>query len=92
MDIYAEDETSYATQCEEAILKYEENKSSAKHQHVPFNNHKSLPTSYLVPIATAPGFYQPSFDPYDLSSDDEEYLTHNNVAETTPGQSDRRLR
>jgi hypothetical protein len=36
--------------------------------------------------------YQSSFDPYDLSSDDGEYLTPNNVAETTPGQSDRSAR
>ena len=34
------------------------------------------------------GSLHSSFDPYDLSSNDEEYLTTNNVAETTPGQSD----
>ena len=32
---------------------------------------------------------QSSCDPYGLSSDDDEYLTHKNVAETTPGQTDR---
>jgi len=32
---------------------------------------------------------QSSYDPYDLFSDDDEYLMPNNVAETTPGQSDR---
>jgi len=31
-------------------------------------------------------------DPYDLSSDDEEYLTPNNVAETTHGRSDHAAR
>jgi len=31
-------------------------------------------------------------DPYDLSSDDEEYLMPNNVAEMTPGLSDRAAR
>jgi len=31
---------------------------------------------------------QLSFDPYDMSSNDEEYLTPTNVAETTPGRSD----
>jgi len=35
---------------------------------------------------------QSSYDPYDLSSDDEEYLMPNNVAEMTPGQSDRAAR
>jgi len=29
-----------------------------------------------------------SYDPYDLSSNDEQYLMPNNVAEMTPGQSD----
>ena len=32
---------------------------------------------------------QSSHDPYDLSSEDDEYLMPTNVAETTPGQSDR---
>jgi len=31
-------------------------------------------------------------DPYDFSSDDEEYLTPNNLAEMTPGHSDRATR
>jgi hypothetical protein len=35
------------------------------------------------------GSYQSSFDPYDSSSDDEEYLTPYNVAETPPRRSDR---
>jgi len=35
---------------------------------------------------------QLSFDRYDLSSDDEEYLTPTNVAETTPGRNDRTAR
>jgi hypothetical protein len=33
----------------------------------------------------ASGSYQSSFDPYGSSSDDDEYLTPNNVAEITPG-------
>jgi hypothetical protein len=40
----------------------------------------------------ASGSYQSSFDPYDSSSDGEEYLTPNNVAESTPGRSDRAAR
>jgi len=36
----------------------------------------------------ASGSYQSSFDPYNSSSDDEEYLTPNNVAGTKPGRSD----
>jgi len=53
------------------------------------NKLETVPSSNLVPSATASGSYQSSFDPYNLSSNDEEYLTPNNVAETTPGRSDR---
>ena len=35
---------------------------------------------------------QSSYDSYDVSSDDEEYLFHNTVTETTPGRSDRAAR
>jgi len=59
---------------------------------VPVNQLETVPSCNLVPSATASGSYQSSFDPYDLSSDDEEYLTPNNVAETTPGRSDRAAR
>jgi len=37
----------------------------------------------------ASGSCQSFFDQYHLSSDDEEYLMSNNVAETTSGRSDR---
>jgi len=33
-----------------------------------------------------------SDDPYDLSSDNDEYITPTDVAETTPGQTDRAAR
>ena len=85
MDIYPEDETSYTTQCQEVILKYVENEYCAKHRCVPVNELETIPSSNLVTSATASGSCQSSFDPYDLSSDDKEYLTPNNVAGTTPG-------
>jgi len=87
MDINPEDETSYTTQYQEAFLKYVENEYCAKHRRVPVNKLETVRSSNLLPSATASGSYQSSFDPYDLSSDDEEYLTPNNVAETTPGRS-----
>jgi len=59
---------------------------------VPVNKFETVQNSNFVPSATASGSYQSSFDPYDLSSDDEEYLTPNNVSETTPGRSDRAAR
>jgi len=88
MNIHPEDEASYTTQYQEAFVKYVENEYCANHQRVPVNNHDSLLCSNLIPSAMAFGSCQSSFDPYNLSSDDEEYLTPNNVAESTPGQSD----
>jgi len=92
MDINPDDETSYTTLYQEAFLKYVENEYCAKHRRVPVNKLETVPTSNLVPSATASGSYQSAFDPYDLSSDDEEYLMPINVAETTPGRSDRPAR
>jgi hypothetical protein len=89
MDINHEDETSYTTQYQEAFLKYVENEYCAKHQRVPVNKLETVPRSNLVPSTPASGSYQPSFDPYDLSSDDVEYLTPNTVAEMTLGRTDR---
>jgi len=88
MDIHPEEETSYTTQYQEAFLKYVDNAYYAKHRHAPVKQLETVPSSNLVPSATASGSYQSSSDPYDLSSDDEEYLTPNNVRETTPGRSD----
>jgi hypothetical protein len=73
-------------------MKYMENEYCAKLRRVPVNKLQSLPSSNHISSATASRFCQSSFDPYGLSSDDEEYLTANNVAETTPGRSDRAAR
>ena len=90
LDINPEDETSYTTQYHKAFLKFIENEYCATHRRVPVNKHKCLPMSNLIPSATASASYQSSFDPYDLSSDDEEYSTPDNVTETTPGRRDRK--
>ena len=84
MDINPEDETSYTTQYQEAFLKYVENEYCAKHRRVPVNELETVPSSNPLPLAKASGSYQSSFDPYDLSSNNEEDLAPNNVAETTP--------
>jgi len=52
------------------------------------NKHESLLSSNPIPSATASEYCQSFFDPYELSSGDEEYLMPNDVAEMTPGQSD----
>jgi len=92
IDINPEDETSYTTQYQEAFLKYAENEYCAKHRRELVNKLETVPTSNLFHSATASGSYQSSFDPDDLCSDDEESLTPNNVAETTPRRSDRAAR
>jgi hypothetical protein len=69
-----------------------ENEYCAKHRHVPVNKFETVQSSNFISSTTASGSYQLSFDPYDVSSDDEEYLTPNNVAEMTPGRSDRAVR
>jgi len=92
MDINPEDETSYTTQYQEAFLKHVENEYCAKRRREPVNKLETIPSNNLPPCATASGSYQLSFDPYDLSSIDEEYLTPNNLAETTPGRSNRAAR
>jgi hypothetical protein len=88
MDVYPEDDTSYTTQYQEVFLKNVDNEYLAKHRRAPVNKQETVPSSNLVLSAIASRSYQLSFDPYDLSSDDEEYLTPNNVPETTPGRSD----
>jgi hypothetical protein len=92
LDIHPEDETSFTTQYQEAFLKYVENEYCAKHRLLPVNKIEGVPSSNLIPYATAPGSYQLFFDSYHLSSDDEEYLMPNDVAEITPGRSDRATR
>jgi len=69
-----------------------ENEYCTTHRRVPVNKFGTVQNSNFVPSATALGSYQSSFNPYDSSSDDEESLTPNNVAETTPGRSDRAAR
>ena len=85
MDINPENETFYTTQYQEAILMYVETEYCAKHPRVPVNKHAGLPSSNLIPSATASRSCQSIFDPYDLSSDYEDYLMADNVADTTPG-------
>jgi len=92
MDINPEDETSDTTHYQKPFLKYVENEYCAKHRRVPVNKFKTVQSSNFVPSATASGSYQSSFDAYDSSSDNEEYLTPDNVAEMTPRRSDRAAR
>jgi hypothetical protein len=92
MDINPEDETSYTTQYQEAFLKYVENKYCAKHRRLPVTMSNNTLHHNLSSCEMASRSGQSSYDPYDLSSDDDEYLMPTNVAEMTPGRSDRAAR
>ena len=68
---------------------YVENEYCTRHGRVPVIEPETIPNNNVFHYPPASGSGQFSFDPYDLSSDDEEYLTPNNVAETTPRWSNR---
>jgi len=53
------------------------------------NTPECIPSSNVIPYGTDSGSSQPSFDPYDLSSDDYEDLMPNNAPQTTPEGSER---
>jgi hypothetical protein len=55
MDNNLDDETFYITQYQEVVLKFVENEYCAKHRRVPVNKLETVPTSNLVPSATASG-------------------------------------
>jgi hypothetical protein len=92
IDINPEDEMSYTTQYQEAFLKYVENEYCAKHRRMSVTKPENHQHSNIFPSANVAGFGQSSFDPYDSSSDDDEYLTPKCVAETSPGRGDRAAR
>jgi hypothetical protein len=92
MDINPEDETSYTTQYQEAFLKYVENQYCAKHRCLMVIMSENTMNNNLSSFTMASGSDQSTYDPYHLSSDDNEYLIPTNVAETTPGQTDHAAR
>jgi len=92
IDINPEDETSYTTQSQEAFLKNVENNYWGKHRRLPVTKPESIPKNNLITSAMASRSGQSAYDPYDLYSDDEEYLMRNNMAKMTPGRSDRAAR
>jgi len=87
MDINPENETSFTTQYQVALLKYVKNEYCDKHRRLPVIEPDRVPSNNLFPSAIASGYGQSCFDPFDLFSDDEEYITIKNVAAMRPGQS-----
>jgi hypothetical protein len=92
LDINPGDETSYTTQCQEAFLKYVENKYCVKHRRLLVVKSDNTLNNNLSSFEMCSRSGQSADDPYDLSSNDEEYLIPTNVAETTRGRSDRAAR
>jgi len=72
MDISSEDETPYPTQYQEVFLKDMENEYCSKHGRLSIINPERILSSNLFSSAMFSGSVQSSFDPYDLSSNDEE--------------------
>jgi hypothetical protein len=64
-----------------------EHEYHAKFRQLSVNKLELVATNNPFPTK-ASGSGQSSFVPYDLSSDDDEYLTPNNITEMTPGLSD----
>jgi len=89
MDPNREYATSYTTHYQQAFLKYVADEYCDNHRRLPVNKRKNVPSTIHVPSAMASAFYQLTIDPYDSSSDDEEYSRPTNLSETTPRQSDR---
>jgi len=87
-----EDETSHTTQYQEAFVKYVGKEYCSKHRHLPVTKSENILNNILGFSAMASRSGQSCYEPYDLSSNDDDYLMHNNGAETTPGQSDRATR
>jgi len=88
IDINTEDKTSYTIQYQEAFLKYVENKYCPKHRLLLVTMSDNTLNNNLSSFEMASRSAQSSYNPYNLCTDDDEYLMPTNVAETTPNQSD----
>ena len=88
-DINPEDETSYTTRYQDAFLKYVENEHFSKHRQLSVTKREKLQSNDFIHSAMPSQSGQSLFDPYDLSSGDEEDLKPKNLAKTTPGRSNR---
>ena len=87
MDINPDDETLYTTQYQEAFLKYVENENWAKQRGLPCMEPESILSNNHFSSAMASRSGHSFYDPYDLSSNDDEYLMPKSVAEMMLGQS-----
>jgi len=86
MDINPEDQHSSTTQYQEAFPMYVENEYSANYRCMRVIELKSVPSNNLFLSGMASASIESSFDPYDLSGDDEEYWTPTKEAVMAPRQ------
>jgi hypothetical protein len=86
MYISSVDETSNTRQYFEEFLKLMGKQYYAKYRRLSVNQPESV-GSNNASSTTSSGSDQSSFNPYDLSSNDDEYLMSQNLAEITPGHS-----
>jgi hypothetical protein len=73
LDINPEDETSNPTEYQEGLLDDRGNANRAKHQCLPVNEPENIRNNNLFSSTMAYGSGHTSYQPYDLSSNDEEY-------------------
>jgi len=88
IDINYDDKDSYPRQYQAAFWMYMENEYWAKHQWLSDNQPERVERNIIL-SDTACCSGQSSYDQYDSSSDDDEYLKSKNVAKMTPGHIDR---
>jgi len=88
IDINPVDETLYTTQWQEVILMYVENGYCVKHRCLVVSKSESILSNNLFPSAMPSISGQLSYDAYDLSSDDDEYIMPKIVAEMMRWRSD----
>jgi len=88
MDNTAADETSHTTQYQVALLKYVEKEYCSNQWQMSVIKPKNVQGSNHLFSAKPSGFGQSSCLPYNLCSDDEEYLMPKSITETTPGWHD----
>jgi hypothetical protein len=87
MDVILEDEGSFTAQYKDTFLKYMKHEYSSKDRITP--NFNLQTPNHNDPFSTLPvsGPGHSFYDPYDLSSEDAEYITPANIVESTPGRS-----
>lgn len=85
--IPSEDGTSCTTAYNAVLLKYVDNKYIAKCRHFPVIEPEIVWCYNLLLSTKASWLCQSSDDPYDVSSDNEEYLMPNHIGEMIPSRS-----